>query len=619
LVGYLTSFTELDPVYGASASSGITGTNITNWNTAYGWGDHGSVGYLQLAPSAAQVDSSTNSSIFVNKTGASGNLLELQKGGVSKFVVDTDGNVGIGTTAPSTKFEVNGEITSTYVHSYRQIYGDYGNFWRADGGHLYLMLTNSGDQYGTFNALRPFYVNLSSGNVTVGTDLAVGGSIDATGGLYQDGVKILNGTDTWLRTNADTGWFNSTHGGGWYMTDANVIRNYNNKELHLTNNTNEGQLKLQNNQLDTTEFWQIGAFGTDNFVIFNDATAGVYLTYGGSSWTGVSDRRLKDNIVSISENEGLSSIMQLDPVHYNWKNTETTQDIQAGFIAQDIQAIFPDLVSVGETQSITLADGTVEVIENPIGINYTGFIPYLVLGIQEQQLLIENTQTPLNALQSKYDSDTKISDILLAAEETNTKITDLENSVSQLDAGAGLGFWEYTEFSINTEKPIYSPSIYADDGVFATFTSNLLNTGLGLFTVDELGTVVAKGDTYFEAMIYGLDGVVKFADGIFAPEVTSEKYSIKNVEGSEISGSAVILAGETEVTVLTASSSENAKILATPVTFTQDKVVYVSNKVDGESFTLSISSPIGEDITVDWWIVNVVPEEIIAPDIVIVP
>ena len=147
----------------------------------------------------------------------------------------------------------------------------------------------------------------------------------------------------------------------------------------------------------------------------------------------------------------------------------------------------------------------------------------------------------------------------------------------------------------------------------------MLNTGLGLFTVDELGTVVAKGDTYFEAMIYGLDGVVKFADGIFAPEVTSEKYSIKNVEGSEISGSAVILAGETEVTVLTASSSENAKILATPVTFTQDKVVYVSNKVDGESFTLSISSPIGEDITVDWWIVNVVPEEIIAPDIVIVP
>jgi len=38
--GYLTSFTETDPLWSASPSHGITNTNITNWNTAYGWGDH---------------------------------------------------------------------------------------------------------------------------------------------------------------------------------------------------------------------------------------------------------------------------------------------------------------------------------------------------------------------------------------------------------------------------------------------------------------------------------------------------------------------------------------------------------------------------------------------------
>lgn len=43
---YLTSFTETDPVFTASAASGITGTNISNWNTAYGWGNHASAGYL---------------------------------------------------------------------------------------------------------------------------------------------------------------------------------------------------------------------------------------------------------------------------------------------------------------------------------------------------------------------------------------------------------------------------------------------------------------------------------------------------------------------------------------------------------------------------------------------
>jgi len=44
--GYLTSFTETDPVFGASPANGITNTNIGNWNTAYGWGNHASAGYL---------------------------------------------------------------------------------------------------------------------------------------------------------------------------------------------------------------------------------------------------------------------------------------------------------------------------------------------------------------------------------------------------------------------------------------------------------------------------------------------------------------------------------------------------------------------------------------------
>lgn len=49
LAGYLTSLSETDPVFGASAASGITGTNISNWNTAYGWGNHASAGYLTSA------------------------------------------------------------------------------------------------------------------------------------------------------------------------------------------------------------------------------------------------------------------------------------------------------------------------------------------------------------------------------------------------------------------------------------------------------------------------------------------------------------------------------------------------------------------------------------------
>ena len=40
------SYPETDPVFVAHPANGITGANITNWTTAYGWGNHASAGYL---------------------------------------------------------------------------------------------------------------------------------------------------------------------------------------------------------------------------------------------------------------------------------------------------------------------------------------------------------------------------------------------------------------------------------------------------------------------------------------------------------------------------------------------------------------------------------------------
>lgn len=51
--------------------------------------------FVKLAPSAVQVDSGTLSSIFINKTGASGNILELQKNANNVFVVGNDGGLSI--------------------------------------------------------------------------------------------------------------------------------------------------------------------------------------------------------------------------------------------------------------------------------------------------------------------------------------------------------------------------------------------------------------------------------------------------------------------------------------------------------------------------------------------
>lgn len=49
--------------------------------------------FIQLAPSAVQTDSSTLNSISINKTGASGNILQLQKNGSNVMVVNNTGSV----------------------------------------------------------------------------------------------------------------------------------------------------------------------------------------------------------------------------------------------------------------------------------------------------------------------------------------------------------------------------------------------------------------------------------------------------------------------------------------------------------------------------------------------
>ena len=48
---YLTSYTETDPVFTASPVGSVTTTQVSNWDTAYGWGDHASAGYLTSLPS----------------------------------------------------------------------------------------------------------------------------------------------------------------------------------------------------------------------------------------------------------------------------------------------------------------------------------------------------------------------------------------------------------------------------------------------------------------------------------------------------------------------------------------------------------------------------------------
>ncbi len=70
-----------------------------------------------------------------------------------------------------------GEITSLSANGLRIAYGNYGFFIRNDGGRTYLMLTASGDKFGTWNGLRPLTINNANGGVSMGHGLSVTGDI----------------------------------------------------------------------------------------------------------------------------------------------------------------------------------------------------------------------------------------------------------------------------------------------------------------------------------------------------------------------------------------------------------------------------------------------------------
>ena len=89
-----------------------------------------------------------------------------------------------------------------------------------------------------------------------------------------------------------------------------------------------------------------------------------YAAIFGGAYTNASDAALKSNVQPVVD--ALTSIGQLKPSSFTWLAYDTPG---LGFIAQDVQAVLPMLVSTDK-------DGS-------MGVNYDGIIPICVAAIQE--------------------------------------------------------------------------------------------------------------------------------------------------------------------------------------------------------------------------------------------
>jgi hypothetical protein len=99
--------------------------------------------------------------------------------------------------------------------------------------------------------------------------------------------------------------------------------------------------------------------------------------------TDVSDERLKENIVTVYN--ALDKIRALNGVYFNM--IDTPEKTEIGVIAQDVQKVLPEAVSVVEPE------------QGYLGVSYTSIIPVLIEAVKDQQKEIKALEQRIKLLE----------------------------------------------------------------------------------------------------------------------------------------------------------------------------------------------------------------------------
>ena len=123
-------------------------------------------------------------------------------------------------------------------------------------------------------------------------------------------------------------------------------------------------------------------------------TAGPYVAINGTSWTGGSDERLKENVSTITGADAIAKVKAMRPVNYSWKHDSESVN-QLGFIAQEMLSAVPEVVDVPENETDPITKETLM-----WGITYDRLIPVLTAALQEALGKIETLEAKVQAMEN---------------------------------------------------------------------------------------------------------------------------------------------------------------------------------------------------------------------------
>ncbi|KYG64795.1 hypothetical protein AZI86_11360 [Bdellovibrio bacteriovorus] len=150
-----------------------------------------------------------------------------------------------------------------------------------------------------------------------------------------------------------------------------------------------GRIKTASSATDCVGGWDCTAYFWDMSV------ASIYY----SGLTQRSDRRLKENITPLKD-EYLDRLEYLNPVTYTWKDPKNGHGTKFGLIAQEVESVWPEIVSTADDEMKTKS------------VDYTQLISPLLRQAQESRKFNREVQSVIESLeQSNRDKDKEIAEL----------------------------------------------------------------------------------------------------------------------------------------------------------------------------------------------------------------